>query len=69
MLEGLESLRHNPAEKWESPMEQFGVEADPIPLLLDMHPNIIPSRFIKTVNRLNNQMHRTSESQNLIKRQ
>ncbi|ETS33086.1 hypothetical protein PTE_00235 [Photorhabdus khanii NC19] len=50
-------------------MEQFGGEADPIPLLLDMHPNIIPSRFIKTVNRLNNQMHCTSESQNLIKRQ
>jgi putative transposase len=34
------------ANQWDIELVEFGGEADHIHLLLDMHPNIMPSRFV-----------------------
>ena len=34
------------AKQWDIEVVEFGGEADHIHLLLDMHPNIMPSRFV-----------------------
>ena len=49
MLERLEAISNNLCEKWEIELLEFGGEEDHVHLLLDMHPNIMPSRFINNL--------------------
>ena len=45
----LETLCRELCQKWEVELVEFRGEEDHIHLLLDMHPNITPSRFINNL--------------------
>jgi putative transposase len=52
-LKKLEKALSNIIERsqkaWEIAMEEFGGEADHVHLMLEMHPNIIPSKFVNNL--------------------
>ncbi len=50
ILERLEEICRDQFAKWEIELIEFDGEADHVHLLLDMHPNIMPSRFFVTDN-------------------
>jgi len=49
LLDGLEALCQELCSKWEINLEQFSGEADHVHLMLDMHPNIMPSKSINNL--------------------
>jgi putative transposase len=49
ILERLEQICREQSSLWGIELIEFGGEADHIHLLLDMHPNIMPSRFINSL--------------------
>lgn len=49
MLNRLEEICHNLCEKWEVELLEFNGEKDHVHLLIDMHPNIQPSKFINNL--------------------
>jgi len=46
MLQRLKEICQQQAQHWGIELIEFGAEEDHVHLLLDMHPNIMPSRFI-----------------------
>lgn len=65
MLDRLEILCRELCSKWEVDLEQFGGEADHIHLMLDMHPNIMPSKFINNLKTVTSRLIRKEFSQHL----
>lgn len=65
MLLRLEELCRSLCEKWDVALEEFGGEADHIHLLLDMHPNIMPSRFINNLKTVTSRLLRKEFSHEL----
>ena len=53
--------------KWGIELTEFGGEADHIHLLLDMHPNIMPSRFINSLKTVTSRLLRKEFSEHLSK--
>ena len=49
ILSRLEEICRKNCKQWEIGLDEFGGEADHIHLLLDMHPNIMPSKFINNL--------------------
>lgn len=49
MLQRLEMICREQCAKWEIALDEFGGKSDHIHLLLDMHPNIMPSKFINSL--------------------
>lgn len=49
MIDRLEAICRDLCCKWEVGLDEFGGEADHLHLLLDMHPNIMPSKFINNL--------------------
>lgn len=49
MLDRLEAICREQCQHWDIGLDEFGGEADHVHLLLDMHPNIQPSRFINSL--------------------
>lgn len=49
MLERLETICRDVCAMWDVGLDEFGGEADHIHLMLDMHPNIMPSKFINNL--------------------
>lgn len=49
MLERLEEICKHISSLWDIDLLEFGGEEDHIHLLLSMHPNIIPSRFVNNL--------------------
>ena len=49
MLDRLKEIITNLCQKWEVELLEFNGEADHVHLLLDMHPNIMPSTFINNL--------------------
>ena len=49
ILERLEAISREQCSGWGIELLEFGGEADHVLLLLDMHPNIMPSRFINSL--------------------
>jgi putative transposase len=49
MLERLEVICREQCQHWSIALDEFGGEADHVHLLIDMHPNIMPSRFINSL--------------------
>ena len=49
MLDRLEAICREQCRHWEIELLEFGGEADHVHLLLDMHPNIMPSKFVNSL--------------------
>lgn len=49
ILQRLEAICKHVSALWDIDLLEFGGEKDHIHLLLSMHPNIIPSRFINNL--------------------
>ena len=49
MLDRLKEIVTDLCQKWEVELLEFNGEADHVHLLLDMHPNIMPSKFINNL--------------------
>ena len=58
MIDRLEILCLDLCGKWEITLLEFGGEADHIHLMLDMHPNIMPSRFVNNLKTITSRMIR-----------
>lgn len=65
MLDRLEVICRELCGKWEVDLEQFGGEADHIHLMLNMHPNITPSKFINNLKTVTSRLIRKEFSQHL----
>lgn len=65
MLDRLEEICRDLCAKWEVDIEEFGGEADHVHLMLDMHPNIMPSKFINTLKTVSSRLIRKEFSQHL----
>jgi putative transposase len=58
MLHRLEAICQEQCEGWDIELVEFGGEADHIHLLLDMHPNIMPSKFINSLKTVTSRLMR-----------
>ena len=67
MLERLEVLCQEQCKKWDIDCVEFGGEADHVHLLLDMHPNIMPSKFINSLKTVTSRLMRKEYKQHLSK--
>lgn len=67
MLDRLESICRELCQKWDVELEQFRAEADHAHLLIDMHPNIMPSKFINNLKTVSSRLMRKEYSEHLSK--
>lgn len=58
ILERLHTLCHEQSQKWDIELVEFGGESDHVHLLLDMHPNIMPSKFINSLKTVSSRLLR-----------
>ena len=58
MLQRLEQICKNLCTMWEIELIEFGGEADHAHQLLDMHPNIMPSKFINNLKTVSSRLLR-----------
>lgn len=58
MLNRLEEIVRKNCADWEIELIEFNGEADHIHLLLDMHPNIMPSKFINNLKTVSSRLIR-----------
>lgn len=65
MLARLEVLCRELCAKWDVAIDEFGGKADHIHLLLDFHPNILPSRFINNLKTVTSRLLRKEFSTHL----
>ena len=65
MLERLEEICRGLCKKWEVELEEFGGDADHIHLMLDMHPNIMPCKFVNNLKTVSSRLIRKEFSQHL----
>lgn len=49
ILQRLEEICRELLTKWSVTLEEFGGEEDHVHLMLDMHPNIMPSRLVNSL--------------------
>lgn len=67
ILNRLEGICNDQCKRWEIDLEQFGGEADHIHLMLDMHPNIMPSKFINSLKTVSSRLIRKEYGEHLKK--
>lgn len=65
MLDRLETICREQCANWEIELVEFGGEADHVHLLLDMHPNIMPSKFVNSLKTVTSRMIRKEYSEHL----
>lgn len=58
MLNRLEEITRKNCQDWEIDLLEFNGEADHIHLLLEMHPNIMPSKFINNLKTVSSRLIR-----------
>ena len=58
MLVRLEEMATDLCQKWDIELLEFNGEPDHVHLLLDMHPNIVPSRFINNLKTVTSRLMR-----------
>ena len=66
-IKRLEQICHQQCKNWAIELIEFGGEEDHIHLLLDMHPNIMPSRFINSLKTVSSRLIRKEFSSHLEK--
>ena len=67
ILNRLKEIVTNLCQKWEVDLLEFNGEADHVHLLLDMHPNIMPSKFINNLKTVTSRLIRKEFSDHLTK--
>jgi putative transposase len=67
ILSRLEEILNNLAEKWDIELLEFGGEEDHIHLLLSMHPNVTPSKFINNIKTVTSRLIRKEFSEHLAR--
>lgn len=65
MLDRLKEIVTDLCQKWEVELLEFNGEADHVHLLLDMHPNIMPSKFINNLKTVTSRLMRKEFSKHL----
>ncbi|WP_257253413.1 MULTISPECIES: IS200/IS605 family transposase [unclassified Endozoicomonas] len=65
MLVRLEEICRDLCQKWEVDLEEFGGEADHVHLMLDLHPNIMPSKFVNNLKTVTSRLIRKEFSKHL----
>ena len=65
ILNRLEVISKEQCEKWSIECLEFGGEADHIHLMLEMHPNIMPSKFINSLKTVTSRLIRKEFSEHL----
>lgn len=58
ILDTLEVIFKDLCEKWEIELIEFGGEDDHVHLILDMHPNIMPSKLINNLKTVSSRLIR-----------
>lgn len=58
MLDRLKAIITELCQKWEIDLLEFNSEADHVHLLLDLHPNIMPSKFINNLKTVTSRLMR-----------
>jgi len=67
ILSHLEKVCKNICEMWEIDLLEFGGESDHIHLLISMHPNIMPSRFVNNLKTVTSRLIRKEHKEHLEK--
>lgn len=67
MLDRLKELCEHVCGMWDIELKEFGGEADHVHLLLDIHPNMNPSRFVNNLKTVTSRLMRKEFSQHLGK--
>lgn len=65
MLSRLEDIVRKNCTDWDIELMAFNGEADHIHLLIDMHPNIMPSKFINNLKTVSSRLIRKEFSEHL----
>lgn len=67
ILNRLKEIVTDLCQKWEVELLEFNGEADHVHLLIDMHPNIMPSKFINNLKTVTSRLIRKEFSDHLAK--
>ncbi|MBT5231554.1 MAG: IS200/IS605 family transposase [Methylococcales bacterium] len=67
MLVRLEEILRTLCDKWEVELVEFGGESDHIHMMLDMHPNIMPSKLVNNLKTVSSRLMRKEFSEHLAK--
>ena len=67
MLVRLEEILRTLCDKWEVELVEFGGESDHIHIMLDMHPNIMPSKLVNNLKTVSSRLMRKEFSEHLAK--
>ena len=67
MLDRLKEIVTDLCQKWEVELLEFNGEADYVHLLLDMHSNIMPSKFINNLKTVTSRLMRKESAKHLAK--
>lgn len=65
MLDRLKEIVTDLCQKWEVTLLEFNGETDHVHLLLDMHPNIMPSKFINNLKTVTSRLMRKEFAKHL----
>jgi putative transposase len=67
MLDRLEEISRRLCDKWEVGIQAFGGEADHVHRMLDMRPNIMPSKFVNNLKTVSSRLIRKEFKEHLNK--
>ena len=67
IIDRLKQIFEDPCAKWDIKLHEFNGEADHVHLLLEMHPNIMPSKFINSIKTVSSRLIRKEFSEHLCK--
>lgn len=67
ILDRLNIICREQCENWGAELLEFGGEADHVHLLLEMHPNIMPSKFVNSLKTVTSRLIRKEFSEHLAR--
>ena len=67
MLNQLKQIFHDLCEKWEVDLLEFGGEDDHVHLMLELHPNIMPSKLVNNLKTVSSRLIRKQYATHLKK--
>ena len=65
ILDRLKEIITDLCQKWEVELLEFNAEADHVHLLIEMHPNIMPSKFINNLKTVTSRLMRKEFAKHL----